>query len=337
MADVESLLAPVSDENPVGEDLSYDGERQEIEAAFERSASGSSANEGDVDWRGIVRLIEGQGKRTKDLWLAVYMARAGAKMAQLDVVERGVSWLAGLLSTYWNTVHPQLDEYGFQGRKTPLESLKSNADFLLPLKSMILVRHPRLGEYSSSDLERFALEGEGADGYGMFRAALGEVPPEDLVQVRAQIDAIIAGLRTADKIMTDNAGGETSVSFQVTYDALGAISRNLAFFAGGDEPEQEQGAADEGGASSAPGEAPQAQGSGGKPGTIESREDVLRALDVIADYYRRREPASPVPLALARAREWVTMDFLAVLQDIAPGSVNDIKQLLLSSRARSGG
>ena len=44
-----------------------------------------------------------------------------------------------------------------------------------------------------------------------------------------------------------------------------------------------------------------------------------------------------MPLALARAREWVTMDFLAVLQDIAPGSVNDIKQLLLSSRARSGG
>lgn len=337
MADVEGLLAPVSDENPVGEDLSYDGERQEIESAFERSASGSSANDGDVDWRSIVRLIEGQAKRTKDLWLAVYMARAGAKMAQLDVVDRGVSWLSGLLSTYWNTVHPQLDEYGFQGRKAPLESLKSNADFLLPLKSMILIRHPRLGEYSSSDLERFALEGEGADGYGMFRAALNEVAPEDLVQVRGQIDAIIEGLRTADKIMTDNAGGETSVSFQATYDALGAISRNLAFFTGSDEAAEEAVEAD-GELEAAPGDGAPARGSGGgKPGAVETREDVLRALDVIADYYRRREPASPVPLALARAREWVTMDFLAVLQDIAPGSVNDIKQLLLSSRARSEG
>lgn len=334
MADVESLLAPVSDDNPVGDDLSYDTERQEIEAAFERSASGSAANEGEVDWRSIVRLIEGQGQRTKDLWLAVYMARAGVKMAQLDVVERGTAWLAGLLSTYWDKVHPQLDEYGFQGRKTPLESLKSNPDFLIPLKSIILIRHPRLGEYSSGDLERFAADGESADGYGMFRAALAEVPPEDLFQVRAQIESIGAALRVADKIMTDNAGGETSVSFQPTYDALTTISRNLAFFTGGDAATEDAPAAEDEVSAPAGGGAGR---SGGKSGAVESREDVLRALDVINDYYRRREPASPVPLALARAREWVTMDFMSVMEDIAPGSMTDIKYLLMSTRAREGG
>ncbi len=329
---VEGLLAPVSDGNPVGDDLSYDPQRQEIETAFERSASGSSANDGDVDWRGVLGLIEDQGKRTKDIWLAVYMARAGARMARLDVVERGAAYLAGLISTYWDTVHPQLDEYGFQGRKAPMESLTRIGEFLGPLRTIVLISHARLGEYSSNDLERFARNGDSEDGYGMFRAALNETAPEDLAEVKGRLDTIEAGLRETDRIMTANAGGDTSVNFQPAYDVLSAIKRNLDFFTGGAEAAPEAGAGDvpaAGGAASAP-------RSGGAPGSVESREDVMRALDAIADYYRRKEPSSPVPLALMRAREWVTLDFMAVMEDIAPGSLDDVRRILMSSRNRDG-
>jgi type VI secretion system protein ImpA len=331
--DVEALLAPVSDSNPVGEDLAYDSVRLDIEQAFERSASGSSANEGDVDWRSVLSLIEDQNKRTKDIWLAVYMIRAGAKMARLDVVDRGSAFLAGLLSAYWAQVHPQIDEYGFQGRKSPLESLTRIGEFLGPLKTIVLVSHPRLGQYTSNDLERFAVNGDSEDGYGMFRAAVAEMPEEELAAVRAQLDSIAANLRTADRVMTENSGSETSVNFLPTYDALAAIRRNLTFFMDGSETAEPAAVADDGAPPSSPVAAAPARGSG----AVESREDVIRALDAIADYYRRKEPSSPVPLALRRAREWVTLDFMAVIEDIAPNSVDDVRRILVSNRNAENG
>ena len=324
--DVETLLAPVSEDKPVGEDLSYDSERQEIEAAFETSAAGGSANEGDTDWRSIVSLIEKQSAQTKDIWLAVYLMRAGARMSQIDVVERGAGFLAGLVGTYWDAVHPQLDEYGFQGRKTPCESLTRIGEFLGPLKNIILIRHPRLGQYSSADIERFAVGGESEDGYGMFRAAIQEMPVEELEAVVAQLDGIIAAIQTADAIMTANAGSETSVNFKPTYDALKGVRSGLAGFtptgAGEAEAEVEAYTGSSGGNS--------VSTSRGAPGSIESREDVIRGLDAIGDYYRRREPTSPVPLALKRARDWVTLDFLAVLEDIAPNSMEEARNVLVS-------
>ena len=340
--DVETLLAPVSDDNPVGEDLAYDSERQEIEAAFERTAAGGSANDGDTDWRAIVKLIEQQSARTKDIWLAAYLIRAGASMAQLPVVATGADYLAGLVETYWDKVHPQLEEYGFQGRKTPVESLTRIGEFLGPLRNIILIRHPRLGEYSSADIERFARGGDSEDGYGMFRGAMQETAPEDLEAVAAQLDAIKASLVRADTVMTANSGGETSVNFQPTYEALASIRKALAGFLPNGAGASEEASADSNsgsGGSSAASSGGGRSGGMGAPGSIESREDVMKALDAIADYYRRREPTSPVPLALKRAREWVTLDFLTVLEDIAPNSMEEARRVLMSNRAapESGG
>ena len=81
-------------------------------------------------------------------------------------------------------------------------------------------------------------------------------------------------------------------------------------------------------------------GSGGGPriaGRVESREDVVKALDAIADYYRRREPTSPVPAALQRVREWVNLDFLALLEDIAPNSLDEAKRVLVTQRKPAEG
>jgi len=331
---VEALLAPVSEDNPVGEDLSYDSGRQIIEAAFETTASGSASTEGEINWRDIVGLIEQQSKQTKDLWLPIYLMRAGARMGQIEVIDTGSGYLAGLLDQYWDHVHPQLEEYGFQGRKTPLESLTRIGEFLGPLKSTILIKHPRLGSYSAADLERFSVGGDSEDGYGMFRAALAEMPVEDQQAIVAHLDAIKTGVTRADAIMTANSDGETSINFKNFYDSLAVIRKGLVSFLpkGVVESDDEE-----------PADAPANSGSGGSParssapGAVESREDVMKALDAIGDYYRRKEPTSPVPLALKRAREWVTLDFLAVLEDIAPNSIDEAKRVLMSNRNSESG
>ena len=64
-------------------------------------------------------------------------------------------------------------------------------------------------------------------------------------------------------------------------------------------------------------------------GLIQSREDVARAIELlIREYDARHEPGSPVPLALTRAKTWVTMSFLDVLKDISPESVGEAERVL---------
>ena len=54
-------------------------------------------------------------------------------------------------------------------------------------------------------------------------------------------------------------------------------------------------------------------------GDIASREDVMRMLDKICDYFSRYEPSSPVPFLLKRAKNLVTKDFMEIMLDLAPG------------------
>jgi type VI secretion system protein ImpA len=53
-------------------------------------------------------------------------------------------------------------------------------------------------------------------------------------------------------------------------------------------------------------------------GAITSRQDAIRALDAVAEFFRRHEPSSPVPLFVDRAKRLVSKDFLEVLADVAP-------------------
>lgn len=62
--------------------------------------------------------------------------------------------------------------------------------------------------------------------------------------------------------------------------------------------------------------------------TPQSRADVLVAIDAIMRYYAEMEPTSPVPLMLRRVRNWVEMDFYALLKEISPDAVSEARRLL---------
>ena len=335
--DVEELLAPVSEEEPVGADLAYDAERGTIEQAFDSSVSIDTSGEAgagaEIDWRPIIGMIEQQSARTKDVWLAVYLMRAGARSGQIALVETGALYLAGLLEQYWDKVHPQLEEYGFQGRKGPCESLTRRSEFLTPLERTPLLEHPRLGRFSGADFERFRAGAEAADGYGLFRAALADTPEETLTEIISRLDAILAAIKRADAVLTARADGDTGANFQPTYDLISQMKKAVQSFTSA--PVAEEAEAGESAANT--GSDTGASGGPRIAGRVESREDVVKALDAIADYYRRREPTSPVPAALQRVREWVNLDFLALLEDIAPNSLDEAKRVLVTQRKPPSG
>ncbi len=328
MADIQALLQPLEGENPAGPDLSYDEKRLEIERAFEASAAPESKDA--VDWRRVIDLITEQAQRTRDLLLPIYLVRAGARSDRLETIEFGCDYLAGLCENFWETMHPALAEYGFVGRKGPCESLVSIREFIGPLRRMTLVAHPRFGQFTGEDLERFAREGEVAQDYGPFRAAVAEVPAEEIKATIGRLDAIRAALGRVDDFMSAQANGDTSTNFASTYAALDAIRGGLAPYSAAAGADADAGDGHEAASMAAPDELGPFRAA---IDSIESREDVVKALDGIVDYYRRREPGSPVPVAIERAKRWVHMDFLAVLQDIAPDSIGEARRVLTWQRA----
>ncbi|MEZ5749061.1 MAG: type VI secretion system protein TssA [Caenibius sp.] len=326
--DVASLVAPLSEDAPSGPDLSYDEERSRIETAFDRSVSdGGSSADGDKDWKGTIELILAQAGRTRDLWLPVYLMRAAALSRNFALLLDGAELLAALLEERWADVHPQLEDIGFIGRKAPCESLVSKGDFLNPLVQIPLIEDSRLGRYCGADFERFLDQGTSADGHGQF-LALARAKADELADLADRLEGFHKAIRRVDTVMTANAEGDTATNFKPLYDALERLHRAVAACL----PEKRQ--ASEAVSEIAKGsgqEVTQAMSSAPQQsGAINSREDVARALDAITDYYARNEPTSPVPFVLRRAREWISLDFMAVLEDIAPSSVDEANRVLKS-------
>lgn len=336
--DIASLVAPLSDEAPSGPDLSYDDERIEIESAFERSISvDDTSDDGEgPDWSGTIRLITAQAERTRDLWLPIYLMRAAAQGKRFELLVDAAQLLAALVEERWDDLHPQLDEYGFIGRKTPCESLTRPGDFLRPLARVPLLEHPRLGRYSGEDLQRFAEQGASADGYGMFRALIDATEEGELRALLERFDLLRDSIRRVDTVMTEKAVGDTATNYAPTYEVLDGIRKSLASLlpdSGAEEAGGSAGDEDWGGGDWGDSAAPSGGPSGPAfSGSIRNRDDVIRAIDAICAYYAACEPSSPVPIVLQRAREWTKLDFMQVLEDIAPGSVEDAARVLRSNR-----
>ena len=313
-------MQPVAADAVAGPDLAYDPKRQEIEAAFE-AARLADRGEGDApDWPAVIKSIKEQGKLTKDASLAVYLVRAGARSQRLVEVALGCSFLAAMLETWWEQIHPSLGEYGFQGRKGACESLVSVGDFLGPLRRVVLVSHDRLGQFTAEQIEAFASQGDSAENVGMFRAALAEIDPAAIAASIKTLEEIRSAIARVDAVLTAKAEGDTGTNFAPTYAALDSIHQALVTVTGIGVPMPAE--AENGDAAST------SAGTAGSGGHVESRADVVRALESIIAYYARHEPGSPIPLVLDRAKGWVNMDFLSVLNDINPASAEDAKRVL---------
>ena len=60
-------------------------------------------------------------------------------------------------------------------------------------------------------------------------------------------------------------------------------------------------------------------------GAVHSRDEALRALEAVADFFRRHEPSSPVPLFIERASRLVSKSFIEALADIVPDAVSQAR------------
>lgn len=128
--ELETLLAPLSAEEPCGPSMRYDPAFTEIR--MDREEDDPSLPMGiwerplkKADWV----QIEGRCKtllssKTKDLQLAAWLLEAWLRQHQLAGLRRGLLLITELLTRYWGFVHPVVEEDGdSDARIAPIEWL----------------------------------------------------------------------------------------------------------------------------------------------------------------------------------------------------------------------
>jgi len=344
--DVEALLKDVAENAPCGDNLEYDPAYGELERLCvgkpEQQFGNTIIPAEEPDWAAVRRQAVALAERTKDLRVAATLVRALIQTHGFVGLGDAVALIRGYVEKYWATVHPQLDPDDNNDPTLRVNTLVSLCDADTTLR--MLKRAPLV---SSRSLGRFSLF-DWAIAHGELPAPADmESPPTaasmegafldaDLEELKATHAAVVAAIGHVQKIeseVTTQVGAASAASLlplvAVLKEAEKILTAQLTrrgVSLGGKEDVKEEA---EGPAVAAAGTAAAASQAAGfaVDGEIRSRDDVIRLLDRICEYYERNEPSSPLPMLLRRAKRLATMSFLEILRELAPDGVSQAEAL----------
>lgn len=332
--DLEALLLAREEDGPSGEDLEYDQDFTEMELAAlpgeEKQAGDEFIPAEDPDYKEVSAKALAVLARSHDLRAGVFLANSELRIRGLEGFADATGYLRGVLETYWDTCHPELDADDDNDPTMRVNSILALADsntVVRSLKMAALTESRTFGRLSLRDIS----------------VAMGEItPPADMENV-LDMPTVAAAFQDTDSdlLVTRHAAAvlcqENMQAINDVFDAqtpgmgpdldpvirvLKQITNQLAEVSGG--VVEAEGTDDTGGDMADAGSATGNVGGGGAMGAINSANDVQNALDRIIAYYERSEPSSPVPILLVRAKRLVGADFLSIVKDMAPHGVENV-------------
>ncbi|HXR06824.1 MAG TPA: hypothetical protein VN765_05810, partial [Candidatus Acidoferrum sp.] len=162
--------------------------------------------------------------------------------------------------------------------------------------------------------------------FAQVAAAIRAGGAEQAAAHRQTLAESIESLKAMDSFLTTALGAGGTISFEDLEKTLEAMSKALGpFLADGAVPAAPSQEAAAAGADTPAGAAALSLT---VRGPIRSREEVLRQLENICEYYRQVEPSSPVPFLLRRARKLVNMNFVQVVQELSFAPVESLRPSL---------
>ncbi len=331
--EVEELLGEVAAGAPCGEDLEYDPGFAEMERLAqempERQYGDTIIPAEPPDWRGVRKTALALLKRTRDLRVGVYLARALLQTDGLLGFAEGLTLVEGLIERYWEGVYPLLDPDDDNDptlRINTIVALCDSETTLRDLRETPLVSSRTLGRFSLRDVQvatgvltPVAGGDEELPTQSRIDAAFQDADLEALQVTAGAVADAFGRVERIEALLTDQVGVTqapdmsdlTGVLKEIRQVLTEQLRRRGAGLSGETAEQAESG---EGVAAAAA-----ATGQRLVVGDIASREDVIRMLDKICDYFSRYEPSSPVPFLLKRAKNLVTKDFMELMLDLAPG------------------
>jgi type VI secretion system protein ImpA len=320
--DGQTLMAPISADQPCGDDLedtallaSFDALRLFGQSRSPEAPPEPDENRKPIEWGDVrANALEALG-RSKDLRLLAYLGTALLRTDGLSAFFATLKVASHWIDTYWPDVYPPLEEDAI-ARRNALNCLADPMAVVERLRRIPIVESRQHGRFSLRDIDMAtgqipAGNGDVKPDEAPLNAALGEMPIGELTDLQQSAADAMAALNSIDGKMRAEGGPEVAPSFDPLSAQLGKLNRLLRA-----QLSSRQGAAEGPTPDSAP-----VPGGVIAVGAIKSRQDAIRALDAVSDFFRRNEPSSPIPLIVDRAKRLVSKDFLEVLADIAPDAV----------------
>ncbi|HMI87902.1 MAG TPA: type VI secretion system protein TssA [Polyangiaceae bacterium] len=333
LIDTENLLQPIAGDEPTGTNLEYDP----AFAALERIAQGKPEQQmGETivpgeppDWKAVHDQAATLLGRSKDLRIVSHLVRALLHRSGFIGLSEGLSVMCGLLERYWAPLHPRLDPDDQHDPTIRISALAllSDPSLLIALRSAPLIASRTFGAISLRDIAVASGEiAAAAEAPKMetttIEAAFQDVTDEALEATATAITRAFEHLRRIEAVFTGSAGvagPDVTGLTQILNQANRAVGPRL---------ERRKAAAAAMAAGAAGETTVHANGTGARmavSGEITSREDVVRALDKICDYYARHEPSSPLPLLLQRCKRLATMSFIEIVREMVPDGLSQIE------------
>lgn len=335
--DLGVLSAPLPGDSPTGSDLRADASPQSLyyrlrDARAEARAA-ERAMEGDEgpggvppQWRSVRELgLAALAEHSKDLEVAAWLTEALLRIDGLAGFTAGVRLMSGLVEAFWDDLFPLPDDEGIATRVAPVAGLNGQSGdgtLAQPLRRLTLYLRPdgaplQFWQYEQSsglaaiaDPERRQQRIDaGAVPFETIEAEARAAGAAPFATLREAAAAALAAWQALTEAIDARAGADAPPTSRVR-EILERITAAAARFAGaGGEAPAEAGAA----GSAAPGPAAPAA-------ALNSRDEALRGLAAIAEFFRRTEPLSPLSYTLQEAVRRARLSWPELLAEIVPDS-----------------
>jgi type VI secretion system protein ImpA len=347
--DLDALLAPIAPDAPGGADLSLS---PQVDAIHEmRREDDPTLDQGEwvaalkvADWPGVVQACESLlSTQTKDMRIAGWLTDARARLHGFVGLHDGLSLYAGLLSRHWSSLYPLIEDGDADERIGNLAWLAGRVRELAHLIELIpdgrhgvslaeveAARARRLAP-DQTPSERSSARAEGSPPtLEAIQRLVTQRGTEALTLQLAQMDATQAVLRqveqTADEYLQGQAPsfGAAREAIDQARSALARLGREAGLLGGTGAAEED---ASPEPAAGTPGPRSDAAPVSGVPQT---RAQALQQLRLVAEFFRRTEPHSPVAYLADKAAQWGTMPLHDWLRSVVKdgGSLSHIEELL---------
>jgi type VI secretion system protein ImpA len=347
--DLDRLLTPVSGEQPAGPELKSASQSEErnlyyavrdarkkagdaerrvraFELLTEEERKEEPGSPEPADWEAVSRLSIVALARSKDLWITAWLIEALTRLHGFAGLRDGVRLAHLLCDRFWDDVHPQATkEEGLTPRFMQLSNLNgSDSDGTLvaaimnvPITAPRTMRPCSCADYKdATELERKDPKvrsrrvEQGAVTIDMFQRAIAETKVdffENLLDDLQEADEAVASFtRLLGDRISDKASLPPSSRIRETLDDCLRLCRLLTKDI---LHREEPGDTGEVGVT-----APEKSGSA--DGSVETRQEALRTLLRVSEYFRRTEPHSPVSYALEQAVRWAHMSLPELLSEL---------------------
>ena len=335
--DIETLLAPVSPEQPCGDNLEYDADYQ----AMEQASQGKAEQQfGDTiipaepaDWTKVEKLALSLLERTKDLRVMLALTHAWTKRRGLPGYADGLLLIQEALARYWEPLYPLLEEYGEKdpfyrinalaglGDKSSLTSTLRTATLLRSNGDEITLRDAQsLLDNSKSECAGYP----GGRPRLVDELARGDQPGvEAILQIHERLETIRTTLV--------NHLGESGVPEMEQLQKLTSIVAQACQPGGASAPqapEETQTQAENAPAAVSASAPARVVETDWRNVQLQTRDDAQLMLEKVKQYFARHEPSHPAPLMIERVQRLIEMNFMDLIRDLAPDGVHQVENII---------